>query len=238
MDTLALAGRLAFAVGIAALGLQQLVVRDFVPGPFIAPAGLPARAVLALASGLALLAAPALLAIPGQVRRGALALGGLLMLLFAAFHLPSPGPILHDGVARTRALETLALGVGAWALTGPPLARPSVLVFAATLLVFGYQHHLYAPFVAAVIPKWLPGPMFWTYVTGVAFVLAGISLAAGRKARLAARLLGLMLLLFAVMLHLPRVFVEAATANELNSLFVALALGGASWAMAAVLPAD
>jgi uncharacterized membrane protein YphA (DoxX/SURF4 family) len=59
---------------------------------------------------------------------------------------------------------------------------------------------------------------------------------AGRKAQLAAALLGLMFFLWFLLLHLPRVVARLDNGNEWNSALVALALCGGSWFLAGTLP--
>jgi hypothetical protein len=55
-----------------------------------------------------------------------------------------------------------------------------------------------------IVPKWMPlGGNFWTVLTGVAFVLAGIAIFFGILDVLAARLLTLMLLVFNVVALAP-----------------------------------
>jgi hypothetical protein len=49
------------------------------------------------------------------------------------------------------------------------------------------------------------GQVFWVYLTGVAFVLAGLAILTGMLDVLAARMLALMLLLFSAVSLIPRV---------------------------------
>ncbi len=236
MDALTRPGRLIFALAIAALGAQQLIYADFVPGPLIAPPWLPWRPFWACLSGLALVAAGLGMATRKEGRRAATVLGMLLLAVVLLFHLPGPVAILRDGTARTRAFEALAMGGAAFALAAAPFATLGRLLFALPLAVFGVQHFMYAAFVATLIPAWIPGPLFWTYLTGVVFIAASVSIVAGRKAHLAAALLGLMFFLWFVLLHAPRVAARPHNGNEWNSAFVALAFCGGSWVLAGTLP--
>jgi uncharacterized membrane protein len=234
MDKTIRLGRFFFAAGVVLLGIQQIVYGDFIQGVFIAPPWLPGRAFWAYLSGVALVAAAAGLAAMKQTGLPAQALAVLLSLEFLVFHLPAPLAILHDGVARTRAFETLAFAAVAGVLAGAPAAVVTLgrLLFAFSLVVFGVQHFMYAGFVAAVVPSWIPGPLAWTYITGVALIAAGLSLAVGTKAELAGGLLGVMFLLWVVLLHAPRVATHLRDAKEWNSAAVALAMGGAAWVLA------
>jgi uncharacterized membrane protein YphA (DoxX/SURF4 family) len=182
---------------------------------------------------LILAAAAVGLVVMKDTRLPARALAILLALILLVFHLPTPLAILRDGIARTRALETLALGALALVLAGLPLAGR--LLFAFTIVVFGVQHFMYARFVAVVVPSWIPGPLAWAYLTGVAMIVAGVSLATGIQARLAAAWLGLMFLLWVVLLHVPRVAAHLRAENEWNSAAVALAMCGAAWILAATV---
>ena len=96
-----------------------------------------------------------------KARQAAALLAVVLFLVVLFFHLPAPGPILRDGVARTRAFETLALCVTALVMTGTPPVLLGRLLFALCMAVFGIQHFMYARFVAALVPSWIPGPLFW-----------------------------------------------------------------------------
>lgn len=227
-------GRTIFAVGIALLGIQQILYGDFVQGAFIAPGWLPGRAFWAYLSGLGLTGAAVGLVVMKQVRLPALSLAALLAAELLVFHLTAPLAVLHDGVARTRALETLAFAAAAAFLAGAPAAVATLgrLLFAFAMVVFGVQHFMYAGFVATVVPSWIPGPLAWTYLTGVAMIAAGLSLAAGIKARLSGFLLGLMFLLWVALLHAPRVASRMGDEKEWNSAAVALAMGGAAWVLA------
>jgi predicted tellurium resistance membrane protein TerC len=58
--------------------------------------------------------------------------------------------------------------------------------------------------VVPMVPKWLPwGREFWTVLTGIAFVLAGIAILSKMLDVLAARLLALMLLVFSALALAP-----------------------------------
>lgn len=238
MDKLIQLGAPIFGVAVAALGVQQLLYLDFVPGPLIAPSWLPWRPLWACLIGLALFLTAAGMLIRRKVRQTALWLSAAFLVVVLFFHLPAPGAILRDGIARTRAFEALALWAAAFIIAGAPPVLLGRLTFAVCLAVFGVQHFMYAPFVATVVPSWIPGALLWTYFTGVAFLAAALGIALNRQARLAAALVGVMLLLWVVVLHAPRVATQLGEGNEWNSLLVAMALGGGAWALSASLPAE
>ena len=99
--------------------------------------------------------------------------------------------------------------------------------------MFGIFHLMGASDMQGMVPAYLPAPIFFVYLTGVALLLAAIAIIIGKKAKLATQLLGLMLVLFAVLLHLPG-FLEGSQASTSNFL-KDLALGGSAWFMSAHL---
>jgi hypothetical protein len=88
---------------------------------------------------------------------------------------------------------------------------------------------MYAPYIATLIPAWMPAHLFSAYFTGTAFIAAAIAIASRIQARLAAKFLGLMFFLWVVLLHAPRVYAHIHNKDELTSLFVALAMSGGSF---------
>ncbi len=109
-------------------------------------------------------------------------------------------------------------------------------VFAFTLLIFGWQHFEYAACLATLVPAWLPAHLAWIYFTGAGFIAAGASIALKILGRIAATSLGVMFFLWVAMLHAPRVYASLHNADEWSSLFVALAMAGASFLVASSLP--
>lgn len=76
--------------------------------------------------------------------------------------------------------------------------------YAFILFVFGCQHFIYADFCAnQLMPPWIPWHLFFVYFTGIALIAAGISIVINRMRSLATVLLGVMILLFLPLMHLP-----------------------------------
>ena len=79
--------------------------------------------------------------------------------------------------------------------------------FGICLIDFGLAHLTAVWTVVPMIPKWMPfGATFWAVLTGIAFVLAGAAVVSGVLDVLAARLLGLMLLVFSALALAPLIF--------------------------------
>jgi uncharacterized membrane protein YphA (DoxX/SURF4 family) len=110
--------------------------------------------------------------------------------------------VIHQGGERTGAFEALALGGAACALAGSSpggvdifhgwqrltaaLGKAGLYLFAFSLLIFGVQHFMHAPYIATLIPAWMPAHLFLAYFTGAAFIAAAIAIASGIQARLGA----------------------------------------------------
>jgi uncharacterized membrane protein len=77
------------------------------------------------------------------------------------------------------------------------------LFFAMPMGVFGTEHLVDASDIAQAVPSWMPAHLFWTYLVGVALIAAALSIILNKYARLAATLLGCMLLVFVATIHIP-----------------------------------
>ena len=102
-------------------------------------------------------------------------------------------------------------------------------LFALPFGVFGLLHFVNAGQMAGMVP--IPGGVFWVYLTGVAMLAACVSLIVGKMARLAAILLGVMLLVFVLSIHLPAV-IGGEMQSSMPSLLKDLALAGGAWFIA------
>jgi len=91
----------------------------------------------------------------------------------------------------------------AWNLSAR-LATVLRWIFGLLVVDFGIVHLIAIPMTAAMIPAWMPlGGAFWTVISGVAFILAGLGIVSGILDVLAARLLAVMFLLFSVLVLTP-----------------------------------
>ena len=83
------------------------------------------------------------------------------------------------------------------------VAIVSRIAYGLCLIVFAFFHFSKAPVMAGGVPSFIPGGIIWVYITGIALVLAGIAFIINKKVKLAAYLLGLMLIIFVLTIHLP-----------------------------------
>jgi uncharacterized membrane protein len=79
----------------------------------------------------------------------------------------------------------------------------SNLCFAVPLAVFGALHLFGPQFVQGLVPKYMPGRMFWVYFVGCALIAAALSIATRIAVRWSGLLVGIMMFLFVAMLYLP-----------------------------------
>lgn len=113
------------------------------------------------------------------------------------------------------------------------------LCFAAPLAVFGTLH-LFAPqFVQDLVPRYMPGRMFWVYFVGCALIAASLSIATKIAVRWSGLLVGIMMLLFVAMLYFPGGLRQlhagipwARSRITWTIVFRESSFGGAGWVLA------
>ncbi|HEX5234242.1 MAG TPA: hypothetical protein VFW25_02820 [Silvibacterium sp.] len=116
-------------------------------------------------------------------------------------------------------------------------------VFAATALaVFSSEHFTVTRELSAIVPRWLPDPMFWTYLVGTAWLAAAISFIAWREVRWSASLVAVLMLTIVATIDLPglpkgahsRIF-WVLTVRETCFAGGAMVLAGSVWSRGRVL---
>ena len=107
---------------------------------------------------------------------------------------------------------------------------------AGAMAVFGAEHLLAAQDIMGLVPRWLPGPLFWTYFVGAAWIAAAISFIAWRHVRWSAGLLALAFLIIVATIDLPNLPINAGkrlfwtlTFRELAFAGGAMVLAGSMW---------
>ncbi|HEY2465911.1 MAG TPA: DoxX family protein [Steroidobacteraceae bacterium] len=176
----------------------------------------------------------------------ALLVPGCLAILF--FDVPRGFEHASVYVAWYGLFENLALAAGAviictfYAKLAPATAervcRIARVSFGICLIYYGLAHHFYLANTTSMVPAWLPpNPTFWAYATAAGHVAAGIAIILGIYARLAAILLAAMFIVFAILVHVPRIITLSHTHMSWAENAVNLALIGAAWVVAASIPA-
>lgn len=229
-------GRVFFAIGVIAWGLQHLVLGDFVTRVVPRwPDGLPARTVSAYIIGIVVVAAGAAMLSRRYAPLGARVFAGITFVAFMLLHLPTAVASPAWSGAWTVAGKGLVMWSGALclALANPGTTTLARLCLGAFMVLAGIQHFLFTPFVASLIPAWIPGAVLWTYVAGVALIWGGIGLSIPRLARLAALLSGAMIFSWVFLVHIPLVLGRGRDANNVAAVFEALAFSGVAFILAA-----
>jgi hypothetical protein len=86
---------------------------------------------------------------------------------------------------------------------------------------------------AQLVPKWIPpSKMFWAVLTTVAFALAAIAILTNRQARLAMRLIALMLALFGLLVWVPHLAAHPEAHFNWSEFALTCLTAGASWMVA------
>ncbi|MGC2109564.1 MAG: hypothetical protein WA655_08605 [Candidatus Korobacteraceae bacterium] len=226
-----------------AFGAQQFIYAIF--GVGLGPPWTPESTLWTYVTGIVLLATAISIAIHRKGHWGIL-LACMLTLRLLFLHIPRLAATARDPNQWTSAFEIIAMVGAALVLadTAPieeSLGGPDMTtmlgrsIYAISLLVFAAQHFMYAHFVGALVPSWIPGHLFWANFIGVAFVAAALSILTGVWATLGSTLLGAMFLLWVLLLHAPRVVLAPHDGNEWASAFVALAMSGGAFLMAGSL---
>lgn len=103
---------------------------------------------------------------------------------------------------------------------------------AVSLAVFAPEHFRGPEFVQNMVPKWMPGHLFWVYLVGCALLAAAAGLALKKFERLAATLLGLMFFLFVCMIYLPSALRHSDNRMAWTYLLRDLSFCAGAWALA------
>jgi uncharacterized membrane protein len=111
------------------------------------------------------------------------------------------------------------------------------LLFAVAITALGVEHFVWAHAPGDVVPviPWVPANPLWAYLTGSALAALGLAMAWNVRPRVAAILLGALLLGCALVLQLPQAAHRPFDLRIRSTLFELLALGGAAWTFAAGL---
>lgn len=104
------------------------------------------------------------------------------------------------------------------------------ILYALPFAIFGLGHLANAGSMAAVVPSFVPGGVFWVYVTGLAMLAAAISIISGKLVKLSGILLAVLLITFALTVMLPGLGNENEQIKQMSfvGLMKDLSLAGAA----------
>jgi uncharacterized membrane protein YphA (DoxX/SURF4 family) len=114
------------------------------------------------------------------------------------------------------------------------------LFFAIALMFFGAQFLIFVSAMRGPLPgpPWSHEVLPLDWLACVGFILAGLSIATGMMARLAAIVLGVVLLLYGLFRYVPALVARLHDPGPWTVLFEILAMVGGVWVLAASFPAD
>lgn len=110
------------------------------------------------------------------------------------------------------------------------------LCFAAPLGVFGAEHFAAAQGISQLVPKFMPWPLFWTYLVGTALFAASLSIAAQIKVHWSGLMWGVMMFLFVAMMDIPGAVQDSHNRIAWALLARELSFGAGGWCLAASDP--
>jgi hypothetical protein len=99
-------------------------------------------------------------------------------------------------------------------------------------ILFGVFHLVGIRVFATIVPHWMSFGYFWAGLTGIAFLLAGIAICSGIMDVPAARLLGVMLLLFEGFVEVPPIFIRLHSEATWGAAVYNVTAIGACWIFA------
>ena len=232
MKQLTTIGRALYATGLVAVGIHQLLLKDFraeILSPF--PAWPHHYIVFPVLAGIALICAGIMISglfktSPVIKKNTCLYLGFCFLVLIITSQLPYILIFSPDKMSRLdvwfSAGEELAYCGGAFVMAGSFTANNlsegkksffqiwlekliplGRIFFAMLILLFGCSHFVFTDFVATMVPKWAGAPLFWTYFAGIALIGSAIAIMFKIWIRVAALLLAIMLFLFFIFFHVP-----------------------------------
>ena len=239
-----------YGFAAVAFGLVGLVWGDFAAVWQPVAKSVPGRTTLAYAAAAVLLLAGLAMQWRRSAAAGALTLTILYSLGVILLHVPQVLAQPSVFVTWSGTAEQLALVAGGMVSYAfckePPAAaaaariiRAGRLLFGACLILFALAHLFYLKPTADFVPAWLPpNQVFWAYATAAGHFLAGAAILSGIGARLAARLLTGMFVVFGVLVHAPTLLNDPHThfnwaANAMNFALIASA-----WVIAASIDPD
>ncbi len=240
-------GHLVFAATMIALGVIGAINGDFTVIWQPVPKSVPAREVvvylcafISAATGMGLLR-------QRQATAAARVLLAYLLLWLLVFRVPGLFRALTVDVywaaSRTAVMVAAAWVLYAWFAadwdkqhlgfaTGAKGLRIARALYGLAIIPFGLAHFANVKQTAALVPGWLPAHVAWVYITGGAFIAAGMAVLIGVYARLAAALSTLQMGLFLLLVWVPALAAGSMTAFQRGETITTWALAAAGWAVA------
>ena len=223
-----------FASSFLVLGMLCIIYKDFAVGrPPEWPAAFRIPALGYITGAILMVCAIAIL-LDRYVIQAALCMATLILLFSVSRHLFSFTDTWINAFKSIALLGSCLIIVAAKnhsSSTHPGLHSSNLLLtgifmLAAFLLICGYAHFKYAPFVDALIPAYIPFHSFWTYCCGICLFAGGTGLLIPVTRRSAALLSGIMIIGWFFLLHIPRFLADTSNKSDLLGVCESFAFAG------------
>jgi uncharacterized membrane protein len=246
-------GRLFYALPLAIFATEHFTFTDSVM--LIVPSWIPAHRFWVYFVAVALIAAALSITFKVRAQLASTLLGIMLFLFVVLIHIPNVVATPHDRIRWAVALRDLAFSGGAFAFAGCQAKSRSAgaarhlitlgrILIAIAALFFAVEHFLHPDFVPGVplnklIPTWIPGRIFVSYLAGTLLLASGACLLINKKSRLAATYLGILILFLCLYIYLPLLVSDPSSISGALNFFVdTLMFSGAAFLLADALPKE
>jgi hypothetical protein len=210
-------GRLLVGLGLLGFGIENILFGRYIVARHAPwPTDPSVQFLVGCVTAVVLLAGGAAFLSGRFVRIAGLASAALILGWALVLHLPVAIASAAWSNRWTSMLKAVALASGVLAVAvddgrpiGPLLStlrRLAPFGAGAFFLLGGIQHFLFTPFVATLMPPFIPGALFWTRFAGLALIAAGLGLFTPFARVVAARLTAAMVFSWVFLVHLPLVF--------------------------------
>jgi len=247
LDKTSPVGRLFYAIPMGVFATEHFTNTQLVAS--IVPSWMPLHTFWVYLVGTAVIAAALSIILHIHARLAATLFGSMLLLFVVLIHIPNLVATHGARLFWVICLRDIAFSGGAFALAGgqskrtPADGAPGLVSLwrffvGIPAILFGVEHFLYPRFtpgvpMEAITPAWIPGRLFWTYLTGAALMACGACIVMNKKARLAAISLGIVTLLLGVFVYLPIIIANPTDIDSgLNNLVDILAFSGTTMVLA------
>lgn len=247
MKKLTRPGQFIFAVGIVALGVLQFFAKDFIVGrPPAAQwaSNIPGKQMWAFVSGALLITGGLSIIFYRRTASRASLFIGIFIFIFSFLcrHLPQLffATTAEDVIWQINAYKTLGLCGGAFIVSASFHQQStamqvtlSCVLLALFFLISGLAHFKFHDFIInSFIPVYIPYRAFWTYFCGIALIAGGVGILVKQTRKWAAALAGLMILLWFILLHIPRVSYSPGDYSEWMGVCESFAFSGILFTLA------
>lgn len=235
--------RIVFSASAILSGVVSLIWHDSGLWQRLHAWGVPFASVVVSSLAIALVTGGAAMLYPRTARFASVVLGAIYG-LFALACIPAMIATPSSPLSYVVFFEQLSIVCGAVAVyaatetnasLSAAIGRAARLGLGVCAMSFSWAQIVYLQHTASLVPTWIPpNQIFWTNVTTVAFALAGIAILINNRARLAMRLMALMLALFGVLVWVPQIVTHPGTSSNWTEIAANYLMSAASWLVADV----